>query len=173
KFGDIEQMLGVNWLSKLGVGVLVLGIAFFLAWQLRELGPAGKIVVGVTVSAILLGGGAYLERSARYRIFARASLAGGWSLLFFVSYAAHHIPASRVISSELADLVLMLAVVAAMVTHTLRYRSQVVTSLSFVLAFATVSLNRVDVHSLTANVMLAIGLSWVAVRMGWFALEIL
>ena len=48
-------MLGRNWLSKLGVGVLVLGLAFFLAWQLKEVGPFGKVVTGVVVSAILLG----------------------------------------------------------------------------------------------------------------------
>ncbi len=166
-------MLGSNWLSKIGVAILVLGIAFFLAWQLRELGPAGKIVVGTVVAAALLGAGIWGERSDRYRILARASLAGGWSLLFFVAYAAHHIPAARVIASPLAGFVVMLAVVVAMVLHTLRFKSQVVTGLAFSIAFTTVALNRVDVYSLTANVALAIGFSLVVLRMRWYRLEIL
>ncbi|HEV2719608.1 MAG TPA: DUF2339 domain-containing protein, partial [Thermoanaerobaculia bacterium] len=170
---DLEQMLGANWLSKIGVAILVLGVAFFLAWQLRELGPAGKIVVGTVVAGALLGAGIWGERSERYRIFARASLAGGWSLLFFVAYAAHHIAAARVIDSPLLGFALMLAVVAAMVAHTLRFRSQVVTGLAFGIAFATVAVNRVDVYSLTANVALAIGFVVVIVRMRWFALEVL
>ena len=170
---DLEQMLGSNWLSKIGVAILVLGVAFFLAWQLRELGPAGKIVVGTVVAAALLGAGIWGERSDRYRILARASLAGGWSLLFFVAYAAHHIPAARVIDSPLAGFIVMLAVVVAMVTHTLRFKSPVVTGLAFSIAFATVALNRVDVYSLTANVALAIGFSLVVVRMRWYRLEIL
>jgi uncharacterized membrane protein len=93
KLLDVEQMLGSNWLSKIGVAILVLGIAFFLAWQLRELGPGGKITVGTLVAAALLGSGIWAERIDRYRILGRAALAGGWSLLFFVAYAAHHIPA--------------------------------------------------------------------------------
>lgn len=170
---DLEQMLGVNWLSKVGVAVLVLGIAFFLAWQLRELGPLGKVVVGTMVALVLLGAGVWGDRQDRYRILGRASLAGGWSLLFFVSYAAHHISAARVIASPLIDFVLMLSVVAAMVAHTLRFRSQVVTGLAFSLAFTTIALTRADVFSLTANVILAIGFSFVVVRMRWFALEII
>jgi hypothetical protein len=170
---DLEQMLGANWLSKIGVAVLVLGVAFFLAWQLRELGPAGKVVVGVVVSILLLAAGIWGERFERYRILARAGLAGGWSLLFFTAYASHHIAAARVVHSALAGFVLMLAVVAAMVAHTLRFRSQVVTGLAFALAFSTVAINRVDVYSLTANVALAIGFSFVVVRMRWFKLEVL
>jgi len=170
---DVEQMLGSNWLSKIGVAILVLGIAFFLAWQLRELGPAGKIVVGTIVGGAMLAAGIWGERSERYRIVARAGLAGGWSLLFFVAYAAHHIAASRVIASPLIGFVVMLAVVTAMVVHTLRFKSQVVTGLAFTIAFTTVALNRVDVYSLTANVALAFGFSGVVVVMRWYRLELL
>jgi uncharacterized membrane protein len=170
---DLEQMLGSNWLSKIGVAILVLGIAFFLAWQLRELGPAGKIVVGTVVAGAMLAAGIWGERSERYQIVARAGLAGGWSLLFFVAYAAHHIAASRVIASPLIGFLVMLAAVIAMVLHTLRFKSQVVTGLAFTIAFTTVALNRVDVYSLTANVALAIGFSAVVLVMRWYRLEIL
>ncbi|HXA16730.1 MAG TPA: DUF2339 domain-containing protein [Thermoanaerobaculia bacterium] len=169
---DLEQMLGTNWLSKLGVGVLVLGLAFFLAWQLKEVGPLGKVVTGVVVSAILLGLGIWGERRQTYQLLARAALAGGWALLFFVAYAAHHIPATRVVSSPILGLVLMLIIAAAMVGHSLRFRSQVVTGLTFFLAFATVALNRVDVYSLSANVVLAIGFCLLVLRMQWFEMEI-
>ena len=47
---DVEDKLGTNWLNKLGIGLLVLGIAFFLAYQLTNLGPAGKVLVGYMVS---------------------------------------------------------------------------------------------------------------------------
>jgi Predicted membrane protein (DUF2339) len=169
---DLEQMLGTNWLSKIGVAVLVLGIAFFLAWQLKEVGPLGKVVTGVAVGAILLAAGVWGDRRKSYQLLARAALAGGWALLFFTSYAAHHIPATRVVASPLLGLVLMLIVAGAMVGHTLRFRSQVVTGLTFLLAFATVAVNRVDVYSLSANVVLAIGLCLVVVRMQWFEMEI-
>lgn len=171
-FLDFEQMLGTNWLSKIGVGVLVLGIAFFLAWQLREVGPLGKIATGVAVSVILLVAGLWGDRHQPYRLLARAAMAGGWSLLYFVAYAAHHVPATHIIDSRLLGLTLMLMVAAAMVTHTLRFRSQMVTGLAFLLAFLTVTLNRVDLYSLSSNLILAVGLCLVVVRMQWFEMEI-
>lgn len=169
---DFEQILGTNWLARVGVAILVIGVSFFLAWQLRELGPAGKVTVGVIVGFAMLGAGIRVERNERYRILARAALAGGWALHFFVSWAAHHLEPTRIIDSPPVALVLMLVVGGAMVAHTLRYRSQVVTGLAFILAFSTVALNQADVFGLTANVVLALAFSAVVVRMRWFELEI-
>jgi len=169
---DLEEALGTNWLNKLGIAILVLGVAFFLAYQLKNLGPAGKVLVGIIVSAGMLGAGLWFERNDRYRILARAGIGGGWALLFFVTYAAYHVPAAHVLSSQAVDLVLMLVVAAAMVWNTLRYRSQVVTGLAFLLAFLTVTISHVSVYSLSAGVVLAAGLVVIAGRMQWFELEI-
>src|SRR5207245_958973 len=169
---DMEEMLATNWLNKLGIVILVLGVAFFLAYQLKNLGPAGKVLVGAIISAAMLGTGLWFERSDRYRILARAAIGGGWALLFFVTYAAYHVPAAHVLASQGIDLVLMLLVAAAMVWNTLRYRSQVVTGLAFLLAFLTVTISHVSVYSLSAGVILAAGLVVIAGRMQWFELEI-
>ncbi|MBV8207329.1 MAG: DUF2339 domain-containing protein [Acidobacteria bacterium] len=169
---NLEQMLGTNWLSKIGIAVLVFGIGFFLAWQLRELGPPGKVLVGTLVSLVLLAIGVFGERYERYRNLSRAAVAGGWSLAYFTAYAAHHIPAARVITAPVLGLLLMFAVAGAMVGHTLRYRSKTVTGLAFLLAFLTIALNRVDVYSLTANAVLAAGVGFVSLRMEWPELEI-
>ena len=61
--------------------------------------------------------------------------------MFFTTYALNHVAAARVLSSTTVDLVLMLAVAGGMVAHTLRYRSQVVTGLAFLLAFSTVTIS--------------------------------
>ncbi len=169
---DIEEMLGTNWLNKLGIVILVLGIAFFLAYQLRTLGPAGKVLVGYVTAAVMLGAGIWFDRKERYRILARAGIGGGWALLFFTTYAMYHVPAAQVLSSQPADLVLMLVVAAAMVAHTLRYRSQVVTGLAFLLAFLTVTISHSNVYSLSAGAVLAAGLVVIVGRMQWFELEV-
>src|SRR6516164_6963015 len=70
------------------------------------------------------------------------------------------------------SLLLMLAVAAAMVLHTLRYRSQVTTGLAFLLAFLTLTISQVTVYSLIAGVILALGLVVIVGRMQWFELEI-
>ena len=169
---DIEEMLGTNWLNKLGIVILVLGVAFFLAYQLKTLGPAGKVLVGFMTSGVMLGAGIWFDRKERYRILARAGIGGGWALLFFTTYAMYHVAAAQVLSSQAVDLVLMLAVAAAMVAHTLRYRSQVVTGLAFLLAFLTVTISHSNVYSLSAGAVLAAGLVVIVGRMQWFELEV-
>ena len=169
---DIEEMLGTNWLNKIGIAFVVLGIAFFLAYELTTLGPMGKVLVGLVTSGVMLGAGIWVERGERYRILARAGIGGGWALLFFTTFAMYHVPAAKVLTSQAVDLVLMLMVAAAMVGHTLRYRSQTVTGLAFLLAFLTVTISQSDVYSLSAGVVLAAGLVVVVGRMQWFELEV-
>jgi uncharacterized membrane protein len=169
---ELEEMLGTNWLNKLGIVILVLGISFFLAYQLKTLGPAGKVLVGMVTSGAMLGAGIWFDRKERYRILARAGIGGGWALLFFTTYAMYHVSAAQVLQSQAEDLVLMFIVAAAMVAHTLRYRSQVVTGLAFLLAFLTVTISHSNVYSLSAGALLAVGLVVIVGRMQWFQLEI-
>ncbi len=165
-------MLGTNWLNKLGIVLLVLGVAFFLAYELKTFGPAGKVLVGYVTGAVMLGLGIWFERGERYRILARAGIGGGWALLFFTTYAMYHVPAAQILQSQPTDLILMLVVAAAMVGHTLRYRSQVVTGLAFLLAFLTVTISHSNVYSLSAGAVLAAALVVIVGRMQWFELEV-
>ena len=169
---NLEEALGTNWLNKIGIVFVVFGVALFLSWQLRQVGPAGKVLAGALVSAALLGGGIFLERKPSYRIIGRAGIGGGWALAFFLAYAVYHVPAARIFSSQTPSLLLMLAAAAAMVLHTLRYRSQVVTGLAFLLSFSTLTVSQVTVYSLVAGAILALGLVVIVGRMQWFELEI-
>ena len=168
----LEEVLGTNWLNKIGIVLIVLGVAYFGIKELGQLGPLGKVALSYVVSFALLGGGIFLEKRDRYRVFSYAFIGGGWALLFFSTYAMNHVPAMRVMDSLSTDLVLMLVVALAMVLHTLRYRSQVVTGLAFLLAYWTVSLSNDDVYSLSAGVILAIGLVTIVIKMEWFELEV-
>lgn len=168
----LEETLGRNWLNKLGITLLVLGIASFGIYELGQVGPLGRVLVSYAVAAGLLVGGVFLEKRERYRILGHTLIGGGWALLFFTTYALYNVTAMRVLSSELPDLVLMLIVAAAMVVHTLRYRSQLVTGLSFLLGYSTVAMSHDTVYSLSAGAVLAIGLVSIVLKMGWFELEV-
>lgn len=170
---DLEEMLGTNWLNKIGVGTLVLGLAFFLAYQLQNLGPGGKVLLGISLSAVMIAVGVRYESNDRYRILARASAAGGWALLYFVSYAIYHVPAAHVIDSRELDFFLMLTVAAAIIWYSLRYRSEATTTLALVLSYLTVGIHHTSVYSLAASVVLALTVVALALRMKWFALELL
>ena len=168
----MEEILGTNWLNKLGIVLVVFGVALFGVYELGQLGPAGKVGLSLVVSLAFLGGGIFAEKNNRYRLLGHTLIGGGWALLFFTTYAVNHVQAMRVMSSESTDLILMLAVALAMVVHTLRYRSQVVTGLAFLLAYGTVALSNDNVYSLSSGVILAIGLVSIVIKMGWFELEV-
>ena len=168
----IEEALGTNWLNKLGIIILVVGVALFGIYELGALGPLGKVGISYLASAFLLVGGIYLEKNERYRLLGRTSIGGGWALLFFSTYAIHHVAAMRVLDSLTLDCILMLIVAIAMAGHTLRYRSQFVTGLAFLLGYTTVALSQDTVYGLTAGAILAIGLVSIVLKMGWFELEV-
>ena len=170
---NLEEILGTDWLNKLGMIILVIGVALFLAYEMRELGPAGKILVGFAVSAAFLGAGIFFELRDRWRLLARASMGGGWALLYFTTYAMNHIGATQVLKSESWDFVFLMLVAAAMVAHTLRYDSRVVTGLAFLLAFSTINISHAGPTSLIASAILAAALVIIVNKRRWFDLEVL
>jgi len=172
----IEEALGTNWLNKLGIIILVVGVALFGIYELGALGPLGKVGISYLASAFLLVGGIYLEKNERYRLLGRTGIGGGWALLFFSTFGIYHVEAMRVLPLNVGaltlDCALMLIVAVAMALHTLRYRSQFVTGLAFLLGYSTVALSQDTVYSLSAGVFLAIGLVSIVLKMGWFELEV-
>src|SRR3954471_8187765 len=170
---SFEERIGVSWLNKLGASILVLGIASFLGYHFTALGALGKVLAGSLAAVTMIAGGAALERSDRYRVAARGLIGGGWGLLYFVAYATYFVPAAHLIDSQPVALTLMLAVAAAMLAHTLRYEAQAITTLGFVLAFATVTLHHDTVYSLIASAVLALALIGVVRVRRWFVLELL
>src|SRR5690348_3597694 len=82
---SFEERIGVSWLNKLGVSILVLGIASFLGYHVSGLGPLGKVLGGVAAAIAMVVGGAALERLERYRLAGRGLIGGGWGLLYFVA----------------------------------------------------------------------------------------
>ena len=168
----LEEVLGMNLFAKIGIVLLVLGFALLGRVALISMGPGARVAMIYAAAAALLGGGIWLERKERYRLVGRTGIGGGWALLFFTTYAMHHVDAMMVMNSNTLNCVLLLGVAMAMVAHTLRYKSQLVTGLAFLLAFSTVALSQDSVYALTAGVILAAGIVAIALRMSWYELEI-
>ncbi|HUQ93240.1 MAG TPA: DUF2339 domain-containing protein [Bryobacteraceae bacterium] len=164
---DWEGLIGGSWLNAIGVLVLVVGISLFLGYALTELGPAGKIAIGVGVSATMLAAGVIVERKERYVIFGRGLLAGGWAALYFTVHAMHAVEAARVIESPLAGGVLLLAVACGMIAHSLRYRSQNLTLLAYASAFFALQLAPMSGLSIAGTIPLSISLLTISRHLRW------
>lgn len=168
-----EALVGGNWLNKLGVFVLVIGIALALGYSFAHMGPAGRVSVGLALSLAMLGTGAAVERRERYRTFARGLLGGGWAGLYFTVYAMQALDAARVIYNPWAGAILLLAVAVGMIVHALHYRSQTVAGLAYFIAFVTLGITEVTPLSVIALAPLAVSLLYVAHRFSWRTMALL
>jgi hypothetical protein len=162
-----EALVGGSLLNKLGVLVLVIGIALFLGYSFTQLGAVGRAAIGFAVSLAMLGAGFFVDRRERYRVFARGLLGGGWASLYFTSYAVHAVEATRVVDSPVTGGLLLLAVAIGMIVHSLRFESQTLTGLTYFVAFVTLAITPVTTLSVVALLPLAASLLYVSHRFQW------
>ncbi|HEV8307064.1 MAG TPA: DUF2339 domain-containing protein [Methylomirabilota bacterium] len=87
--GQVEARLGVAWLNRAGVVVLLLGIAFFLKYAFENdwIGPTGRVAIGFLAGIGFLGLGE--RQRAAYRVAAQGLLAVGLGTLYLSVYAAY------------------------------------------------------------------------------------
>lgn len=169
---DWEAVVGGSWLNAAGVLILVIGLSLFLGYALTQFGPAGKTGIGAATALAMLGAGAFIEQRERYRTLGRGLIAGGWASLYFTAFAAHAVPAARVIDSALVGGILLLVVAAGMIAHSLRYRSQNLTLLCFFAAFLALQLQPVSKVSIAASVPLTIAMLTISRSLGWVTIPV-
>jgi uncharacterized membrane protein len=162
-----EALVGGSWLNKAGVLVLVIGLALFLWYSFGQMGPWGREAVACGISLSMLGGGAALEPRQRYRTAARGLVGGGWVALYSAVYAAHAVEAARIISSPVMATLLLAAVAVGMIVHSLHYKSQTVTGLSYFAAFVTLAISPIAAFALSGLALLAVSLMYLAHRFRW------
>ncbi len=169
---SVEERLGTNWLPKLGIAIVVIGVGFLVAAKWGGFAPWLRVVILYLGGAALLGGGIFAERKERYRTLGRALIGGGWAVTVLVTYGLRHAPFMAILSSNAIDLLLLFAAIGVMVWHTLKYDSQLVTGASFLLGFAAITLNPDPPYNLLAGALLVTGMTIIVLRRRWFELEI-
>lgn len=169
---SLEEAISRNWFPKVGITLIVLGVAFLMRTFWGNIGTGGRVAILYAAGLGVLAGGIFLERKERYRRIGRALIGGGWAITFAMTYAIRHVEAIQVLPSDQLDLLLMLAVAGVMVWHTLKYNSQTVTGIAFLLGFISVTLNPDPPYSLIAAAVLVTGLTVIVLRRRWFELEV-
>src|SRR6185312_12397247 len=169
---SLEEALGTNWFPKLGITAVVIGIGLLVGASWGAFAPWLRVLILYCGGLGLLGGGIFLERKEQYRILGRSLIGGGWAVTFLVTYAISHAQSLLVLASQPADLFLLLAVAGAMVWHTLKYDSQLVTGVAFLLGFTAVALNSDPPYNLIAGAILVSGMTVIVLKRQWFELEV-
>lgn len=86
-----EQALPGNWLSRIGVVALLIGLGFLakLAYDYHWIGPVMQLLLGLFFGAALLWGGQHWSK--RYRVWAQALTGGGIGVLYISFFASYHL----------------------------------------------------------------------------------
>lgn len=167
KTADMELNFGRNWLNKIGIVIFTLGMGFLISYTFKYFGPFFKIIFGYLVGAILFFIGFKLETKEKLVNFGRALLGGGWALVYFTTYAMHHFAASRLIESQVIDLCLLALVVAGMMAHVLRYRSEGMMSLALFAAYLTSTFGQITEFTILSNLLLGALVLFLVYKFQW------
>jgi uncharacterized membrane protein len=169
---DWEEVVGGNWLSRVGALVLVIGIALFLGYSLTQLGPAGKVGIGFAAGISMLLAGITLRGSEQYGTFATSLIGGGWAVVYFTAYAAHALEPARIIASPSAGAALLFLASLGMVVHALWYESEHGTALAFLFSFVSLNVSPLTGFSVYATLLLTVSILALAYFQQWFRLAV-
>ena len=77
-----EKLLGTNWLSKVGIVTLVLGIGFFVKYAIDQdwINEIGRVGIGLFTGGLIIGIAHKLK--AKYNVFSSILVGGGISVFY-------------------------------------------------------------------------------------------
>jgi len=134
KYPDLEKFIGENLVSKIGIGVLVLAIGFFVKYAIDNewIGPIGRVSIGILCGGILVGIAHYLRNS--YKAFSSVLVGGGLAVFYFSIALAYH---QYHLFSQSLSFIIMLVITAFAVILSLLYDRQELAVIALVGGFVT------------------------------------
>ncbi|MCD4780356.1 MAG: DUF2339 domain-containing protein [Candidatus Omnitrophica bacterium] len=173
KTSNMELDIGRYWLNKIGIIVFTLGMGFLISYTFKYFSPYLKVLLGYVICVALFYLGKTFERQERYLNFSRVMFGGAWALTYFTTYAMHHFEASRIIHSQIFDLFLLALVVAGMIGHALKYKSETMVSLSLFIAYVTATLGHITTFTFISCALLSIVILVLVHKLQWVNILIL
>jgi len=94
KYPDLEKFIGENLFNKIGIGVLVIGIGFFLKYAIDKnwINETGRTFIGILCGGILLGIAHRMRKT--FAAFSSVLVGGGVAILYFsitIAFQQYHL----------------------------------------------------------------------------------
>ncbi len=130
---DFEKFIGENLISKIGILILVIGVAIGakLAIDKGLISPLTRIILGYLVGVGLMAFAIQLK--AKYESFSAVLLSGAIAIMYFITYAAYGY--YQLIPQEIA-FGLMVIFTSFTVVAAIKYNQQVIAHIGMVGAYA-------------------------------------
>ncbi len=164
---DMELAFGRYWLNKIGVVIFALGVGFLITYSFKYFTPLLKISFGYLLSVALFFWGSRLEKKEKFLRFGRVLIGSAWAMTYFTTFAMHHFEASRVIQNQFVDIVLLALVATGMVIHSVKYKSESMTSMALCVAYVTSTLGAVTSFTFISCFFLAVIVLILAYKYQW------
>ncbi len=166
---SIEFAIASQWLLRIGVLLLVVGIGFFLKYSVDHdlINPIGRVGVATTVGLGLLIAGTRLL-GGKYQLMGHGLMGAGIATLYFSAFAASNF--YHLISPQ-AAFVAMIAVTVLCGGIAIRFNTTLVAVLGVLGGYLTpvmLSTGKVDFVGLyTYMLVIGVGVLWICSRKGW------
>jgi len=86
---NLEKFIGENLLSKIGIAILIIGIAVGAKYSIENnlISPLTRIILGYVMGLGLMGVGIKLKK--KYNAFSAVMVSGAIAILYFITFAAY------------------------------------------------------------------------------------
>lgn len=115
---DLEKFIGENLVNKIGITVLVLGIAFFVKYAIDQewINEVGRVCIGIACGIAMIAVAHYMRNS--YRSFSSVMAGGGIAVFYFTIAFAYH---QYQLFPQIAAFVIMMIITVFAVALSLLY----------------------------------------------------
>ena len=171
---DTEEK-GGQWLGKIGIAAIVLGVSFFLKWSFDTglIGETGRVILGIIGGIALVAIGQFLRK--KYLVYSDIVSGGGIAILYLTIFAAFAY--YEIIKSSMVAFSLMFLITALSVTLSVLGGTQQLAVLGIVGGFLTpllISVPNNNFGQLMGYItILDIGILGVAIFKKWNRLNLL
>jgi uncharacterized membrane protein len=134
KHPDLEKFIGENLVNKIGIGILVLGIGFFVKYAIDKewINEIGRVGIGILCGGILLAIAHRLRN--KFNAFSSVLVGGGIAVLYFTIAIAFH---QYHLFSQTAAFVIMVIITGFSVALAISYDRVELAVLSIIGGFST------------------------------------
>ena len=131
---DLEKFIGENLANKIGIGILVLGIGFFVKYAIDKdwINEIGRVFIGILCGGVLLGVAHWLRKT--FAAFSSVLVGGGIAVLYLTIAIAFH---EYHLFSQTAAFMMMVVITAFAVILSLGYNRVELAILSILGGFAS------------------------------------
>ncbi len=168
---SFEQSIGKNWLPKIGIASLVLGIAYFVVYviQNRWIGPTGQIALGILAGIALVIVGEMFYRKT-YQNYGMTISGGGFALIYFSLFAGNRI---YPLIPFYADIAALSIIIICAIIFAVRYSSLLFAAGAFLLGYIVpILFASVNTFFLIYALLLTIAVTYLTATQRWTILGV-